>query len=94
MTDADRYHLFSEKIPNDEPALLEPIAAVFALCDEDDVVWATDLNHGGPVLLIAMLAPHGQDVRYIPGRVVHRASRLYRGGPTSGRTRAISHLEA
>ncbi len=45
--------LLSQKIPNDEPALLELIAGVLEIAAGDPVVWATDLNHGGPALLIA-----------------------------------------
>ncbi|MDQ0634285.1 transposase [Arthrobacter pascens] len=77
--DADGNRLLSQKIPNDEPALLELIAAVLKPGEGDEVVRATDLNHGGPVLLIALLVAHGQNVLYIPGRIVHHASRLYRG---------------
>lgn len=47
VIDADGNRLLSQKIPNDEPALLELIANVLKLADGDGVVWATDLNHGG-----------------------------------------------
>ena len=53
VIDARGNRLLSQKIPNDEPALLELIATVLNLADGDEVVWATDLNHGGPALLIA-----------------------------------------
>lgn len=79
VIDADGNRLLSQKIPNDEPALLELIGAVLKLGDGDEVIWATDLNHGGPALLIAMLVGHGQSILYIPGRTVHHASKLYRG---------------
>ncbi|CAH0242936.1 IS110 family transposase [Arthrobacter sp. LAR12-1-1.1] len=71
VIDADGNRLLSQKIPNDEPALLELIASVLKLGDGDEVVWATDLNHGGPALLIAILVAHGQNILYIPGRIVH-----------------------
>lgn len=61
------------------PRWLELIAAVQALAGGDRVVWATDLNAGGAALLIALLANHGQQVLYIPGRIVHHAAATYRG---------------
>lgn len=42
-------------------------------------MWVTDLNHGGPALLIALLLAHGQNILYIRGRIVHHAPRLDRG---------------
>jgi len=60
VIDADGNRLLSQKIPNDEPALLDLIANVLKLGEADDVVWATDLNHGGPALLIALLLAHSQ----------------------------------
>ncbi|BCW69270.1 hypothetical protein NicSoilB8_03140 [Arthrobacter sp. NicSoilB8] len=79
VIDADGNRLLSQKIPNDEPALLQLLAGVLELAGGDPVVWATDLNHVGPGLLIAMLVAHGQTLLYIPGRTVHHASNLYRG---------------
>ncbi|WP_374223602.1 transposase [Arthrobacter sp. ISL-30] len=70
VIDADGNRLLSQKIPNDEPALIELIANVLKLSAGDDVVWATDLNQGGPALLIALLLAHGQHILYIPGRIV------------------------
>ncbi|WP_237739596.1 IS110 family transposase [Arthrobacter sp. TB 26] len=90
MIDADGKRLLSQKIPNDEPALLELIAAVLKRADGDVVLWATDLNHGGPALLIAILVAHGQSILYIPGRIVHHASKLYRGeGKTDAKDAAV-----
>jgi transposase len=43
------------------------------------VLWATDLNAGGAALLIALLAGRGQQLVYIPGRIVHHAAATYRG---------------
>ncbi|WP_049822095.1 IS110 family transposase [Arthrobacter sp. H41] len=77
--------LLSQKVENDETALLELIARVLDLADESngradgDVCWATDLNAGGAALLIALLAGHGQHLLYIPGRIVHHAAATYRG---------------
>jgi hypothetical protein len=90
VIDADGNRLLSQKIPNDEPALLELIGNVLKLAGGDEVIWATDLNHGGPALLIALLVAHGQNILYIPGRVVHHASRLYRGeGKTDAKDAAV-----
>ncbi|WP_442854052.1 IS110 family transposase [Arthrobacter sp. Leaf337] len=90
VIDADGTRLLSQKIPNDEPALLELIANVLKLAGGDEVLWATDLNHGGPALLIALLVAHGQNILYIPGRIVHHASRLYRGeGKTDAKDAAV-----
>jgi transposase len=90
VIDAEGNRLLSQKIPNDEPALLELIATVLKIGDGDEVIWATDLNHGGPALLIAMLLAHGQNILYIPGRIVHHASKLYRGeGKTDAKDAAV-----
>lgn len=90
VIDADGNRLLSQKTPNDEPALLELIASVLKLGDGDEVVWATDLNHGGPALLIALLLAHDQNILYIPGRIVHHASKLYRGeGKTDAKDAAV-----
>ena len=90
VIDAEGNRLLSRKIPNDEPALLELIADVLKLGDGDEVVWATDLNHGGPALLIALLVAHGQNILYIPGGTVYHASKLYRGeGKTDAKDAAV-----
>ena len=90
VIDADGNRLLSQRIPNDEPALLQLLGDVLGLADGDPVVWAMDLNHGGPALLIALLADHGQDVLYIPGRTVHHASKIYRGeGKTDAKDAAV-----
>ncbi|NUU33104.1 IS110 family transposase [Arthrobacter sp. C9C5] len=90
VIDAAGNRLLSQRVPNDEPALLELIANVLKLGDGDEVIWATDLNHGGPALLIAILVAHGQNLLYIPGRIVHHASKLYRGeGKTDAKDAAV-----
>jgi transposase len=71
--------LLSQRVANDETALLELIGAVGRVADGAEVVWATDLNTGGAALMIALLADHGQQLLYIPGRVVHHAAATYRG---------------
>src|SRR5215203_3455049 len=77
--------LLSRRVNNDEAELLELIGAVVDLADGDQVCWATDLNAGGPALLITLLAAHSQRLLYIPGRVVHHAAATYQG---SGKTDA------
>lgn len=90
VIDADGTRLLSQKIPNDEPALLDLIVNVLKLAAGDEVTWATDLNHGGPALLIAILVAHGQNILYIPGRTVHHASKIYRGdGKTDAKDAAV-----
>jgi len=74
VIDAAGRTLMSQRVANDESALHELITSVLALAGADQVVWATDLNAGGAALLIALLANHGQQVLYIPGRIVHHAA--------------------
>lgn len=69
----------STKVGNDETAILDLIANVIALAGDGEVCWATDLTDGGAALLIALLAAHGQQLLYIPGRIVHHAAATYRG---------------
>jgi transposase len=90
VIDGDGNRLLSQRVPNDEPALLQLIANVLELAAGDEVVWATDLNHGGPALLIALLTSHDQNILYIPGRTVHHASKIYRGeGKTDAKDAAV-----
>lgn len=66
------------------------MARVLELAGGDEVVSATDPNHGGPALLIALLVGHSQDILYIPGRTVHHASKIYRGeGKTNAKDAAV-----
>jgi hypothetical protein len=79
VIDADGKRLLSERVLNDEPALLQLLGSVLELAAGGPVAWATDLNHGGSALLIALIVGHGQTILYIPGPIVHHASKLYRG---------------
>jgi transposase len=79
VIDAAGRVLLSRRVANDEAALSGLIAAVAALADKDEAVWATDLNAGGAALLLALLADQGQRVLYLPGRIVHHAAATYRG---------------
>uniref|UniRef100_UPI003F4926FD IS110 family transposase n=1 Tax=Paenarthrobacter ureafaciens TaxID=37931 RepID=UPI003F4926FD len=90
VLDAEGNRLLSQKVRNDEAELLKLLGTVLDLSGGDRVVWATDLNHGGPALLIALLVGHGQDLLYIPGRTVHHASKIYRGdGKTDAKDAAV-----
>lgn len=71
--------LLSQRVENDETVLLELIAEVVEIADGQETVWATDLNSGGAALLISLLVDHGQQLLYIPGRIVHHAAATYRG---------------
>ncbi|GAA4032504.1 MULTISPECIES: IS110 family transposase [Streptomyces] len=76
--------LLSRRVANDEPELLKLLSSVLALGDQ--VTWAVDMAGGEPALLLALLVNHEQEVLYIPGRVVNRASDGYRGeGKTDAR---------
>jgi transposase len=67
-------------VANDEPDLLQLLADVLTLADE--VTWAVDMADGGAALLVN----HGQELLYIPGRAVNRATDGYWGeGKTDAR---------
>jgi transposase len=84
--DADGKTLLSRRVPNDEPDLLKLIGDVLDLADGEQVTWAIDMTGGEPALFLALLVSHGQEVLYIPGRLVNRASDGYRGeGKTDAR---------
>jgi transposase len=84
VIDGDGRRLLSRRILNDEAALLALISDVTAISPQ--VLWAVDVNHGGAWLLIALLAGQGQEVAYLTGLAVHRASGTYRGeGKTDAR---------
>jgi transposase len=69
--------LWSTKVVNDETAILEVIAGVLARAEE--VVWGVDVTGTMSGLLLALLAAHGQRVRYVPGRTVNQMAGAYRG---------------
>jgi hypothetical protein len=77
--DADGKALLSRRVANDEPELLKLIGDVLDLADGRQVTWAIDMTGGEPALLLALLINHGQEVLYLPGRLVNRASDGYRG---------------
>lgn len=79
VIDADGTVLLSRRVENDEEPLLELIGDVAEIADGAAIVWATDLNSGGAALVISLLVDHGQQLLYIPGRIVHHAAATYRG---------------
>jgi transposase len=68
---------WSRKVSNDEAVILAGLSDLLALADE--VRWAVDLTGTAPALLLTLLAEHGQQVVYVPGRTVNRMSAAYRG---------------
>ncbi|MFF7890304.1 IS110 family transposase [Streptomyces sp. NPDC020794] len=86
VMDGEGRTLLSRRVANDEPELLGLLGDVLALADGGQVTWALDMTGGEPSLLIALLINHSQELLYIPGRVVNRATDAYRGeGKTDAR---------
>lgn len=77
VLDAEGKRLLSRRVLNDEPELLALLADVLAI--DEDAVWAVDVADGMATLLINVLLNHGQQLLYIPGLAVNRASAGYRG---------------
>ncbi|MEU1420686.1 IS110 family transposase [Kitasatospora sp. NPDC005751] len=77
VLDTEGRKLLSRRVLNDEPELLALLADVLAL--DEDVLWAVDVADGMAALLINVLLNHGQQLVYIPGLAVNRASAGYRG---------------
>lgn len=90
VINTDGHRMMSTKFPNNEAAILKVIAEVNSLANDAMLTWATDLNHGGAALLIALMHSHDQTLLYIPGRTVYNAARTYRGdGKTDAKDAAI-----
>lgn len=88
--DADGKTLLSRRVANDEPELLQLLGDVLDTADGREVTWALDMTGGEPGLLIAVLINHMQELLYIPGLMVNRASDAYRGeGKTDARDARI-----
>ncbi|AIV33297.1 IS110 family transposase [Streptomyces coelicoflavus] len=69
--------LWSKKVDNDESAILSALGEILDLADE--VRWAVDISGTASALLLALLAAHGQQAVYVPGRTVNRMAGAYRG---------------
>ncbi len=86
MIDDAGEQVLSRRVGNDEAELNVLIDDVVALAGGSELVWAIDLNRGGAVLLIGLLALRKQTLAYLTGLTVHRASAGYRGaGKTDAR---------
>ncbi|MFF9076116.1 IS110 family transposase [Streptomyces sp. NPDC014872] len=77
VLDAEGKRLLSRRVLNDEPELLALLGDVLAI--DEDAVWAVDVADGMATLLISVLLNHNQQLLYIPGLAVNRASAGYRG---------------
>ena len=88
---ADGTRELSQRVVNDENALLKLISDVLELSGGEPVTWAIDLNAGGAALMNALLTDHGQKVLYLPGRTVHHALRILPGRRKSGREGCLRH---
>lgn len=69
--------VWSVKVVNDEAAILDAVGGVLARAEV--VVWGVDVTGTMSGLLLALLAAHGQQVRYVPGRTVNQMAGAYRG---------------
>ena len=77
LIDESGASIWSAKVVNDEAAILDAIGGVLGLGEE--VVWGVDVTGTMSGLLLALLAAHGQRVRYVPGRTVNQMASAYRG---------------
>jgi transposase len=75
--DAGGKRLWSVKVANGQQQVEELIAR--ATRSGAEVRWAVDLVSPAAALLIAILLSSGQKVVYVPGRVVHGMSQVFRG---------------
>ncbi|MET8832287.1 IS110 family transposase [Streptomyces sp. NPDC004610] len=69
--------LWSKKVGNDESVILAALGEILDLADQ--VHWAVDISGTSSALLLALLAAHGQQAVYVPGRTVNRMAGAYRG---------------
>lgn len=68
---------WSQEVPNDQAAIEELVARAAGTAAE--VRWAVDLTGSAAALLLAVLAAAGQQVGYVPGRMVNRMAGMFRG---------------
>ncbi|MGW3993707.1 IS110 family transposase, partial [Amycolatopsis sp. NPDC004772] len=69
--------VFSQKVANDQAAIEQLVARAGQAAGE--VRWAIDLTSNAAALLVAVLIATGQQVVYVPGRVVNRMTGVFRG---------------
>lgn len=77
VIDAEGSRMLSQRVANDEPALVELIERVGELAGE--VSWAVDVRSSESALLLTLLFERGLQVVYVPGMAVNRAAGAYRG---------------
>ncbi|MGW5251359.1 IS110 family transposase, partial [Streptomyces sp. NPDC004129] len=77
VVDSTGATLWSKKIDNDEAPILAALSEVLKLADT--VHWAVDISGTPSALLLALLAAHGQQTVYVPGRTVNRMAGAYPG---------------
>ncbi|MGW0512413.1 IS110 family transposase [Streptomyces olivaceoviridis] len=77
VVDATGATLWSKRIENDESAVPTAFGEILEIADE--VRWAVDISGTSSALLLALLAAHGQQAVYVPGRTVNRMAGAYRG---------------
>ncbi|MYR08964.1 IS110 family transposase [Gordonia sp. SID5947] len=79
--------LWSRRLPNDQhaiEALVDRVAGV------ETVVWAIDMTAPESALLRGVLAARRQQIRYVPGRVVHSMTGAFAGeGKTDARDAVV-----
>lgn len=69
--------VFSRKLANGQAEIEALVARAGEAAEQ--VCWAVDMTSGGAGLLLAVLATTGQQVVYIPGRLVNRMAGAYAG---------------
>lgn len=75
--DSEGKVVFSRKLRNDQTAIEQLVARADQAAGE--VRWAIDLTSSAAALLVAVLVATGQQVVYVPGRVVNRMTGVFRG---------------
>jgi transposase len=75
--DSDGKVVFSRKLANDQAAIEQLVQRAGKAGTE--VRWAIDLTSNAAALLMAVLVSTGQQVVYVPGRVVNRMTGVFRG---------------
>lgn len=75
--------VFAQKVVNDQAAIEQLVARATKTAHE--VRWAIDLTSNAAALLIAVLIATGQQVVYVPGRVVNRMAGAFGEGKTDAK---------
>ncbi|WP_433236425.1 IS110 family transposase [Actinomadura nitritigenes] len=77
--DASGKKLWSVKVGNDQQPIEELLDRAATTAGDGEVRWAIDLVSPPAALLLAILLSSGQNVVYVPGRVVHGMAGVFRG---------------